>query len=349
MFPSLPVKVRSARPTVHGSRLAVAVVTLGSITAIGTTGFMWIEGLPFLDALYMAVITLSTVGYQEVAPPSAAGRIFTIGYIVVGVGAAVYTVAAVAEFFIEGRLREVLGRRAMERTIQAMSGHVIVCGYGRLGRAVTEALRGSAVGIVVVEQDPDLAEELDALGVPYVIGSAVEEGVLERAGIERAQAVVTATPSDPDNVYIALSARELNADIAIHARGETDHGMRRMRLAGAEQVISLHRLGGQRIANAIVRPAVVDFIELSTPGAEAPIDLEEVVIGTDSRLDGIRVGGIAELGVELQVVAVKRLGQDTKLNPRGDFRLAARDHIVVVGDHDDLRRLASLAEPGGRA
>jgi voltage-gated potassium channel len=340
----LPVQLRATRNPLHGSRLVAAVGLLLLITILGALGFMWIEKLSFLDGLYMAVITLSTVGYQEVAPPSAVGRMFTVGFIVVGVGATFYTVAAVAEFLIEGRLREVLGRRAMERAIQSMRGHVIVCGYGRLGRAVTEALMGSTAGVVVVEQDPDLAEELDATGVHYVIGSAVEEGVLERAGIEHAQAVVTATPSDPDNVYIALSARELNPDVAIHARGETDHGMRRMRLAGAAQVISLHRLGGQRIANAILRPAVVDFLELSRPGAEAPIDLEEVVIGGGSRLDGVRVRDIGELGAKIQVVAIKRLGRDTQLNPSAADELAARDHVVVVGDQENLRRLASLAE-----
>lgn len=343
-MPSFRMDLRSTRPAIHDSRIVVAVCALGFITVVGAFGFMWIEDLPFIDALYMAVITLSTVGYQEVSEPSTAGRIFTVSFIVVGVGTSVYTVAAVAEFFIEGRLRETLGRRAMERTIQAMSGHVIVCGYGRLGRAVTEALEPSAVGVVVIEQDPDMSEELEASGIRYVIGSAVEESVLRKAGIERALAVVTATPSDPDNVYIALSAREINPDIAVHARGETDHGIRRMRLAGAEQVISLHRLGGQRIANAIVRPAVVDFIELSRPGAEAPIDLEEVVIGSGSRLDGIRVGDIASLGVSVQVVAVKRLGQETQLNPDADDALEARDHVVVVGDHDSLQRLASAAE-----
>jgi len=328
----------------HVSRVVVAIGTLAVITAIGTAGFMWTEGLPLLDALYMAVITLSTVGYQEVAPASQGGRLFTIGFIVIGVGAALYTVATVAEFFIEGRLREALGRRAMERTIRALRNHVIVCGYGRLGRAVTDALLATSTRVVVVEQNPDLAPALDAAEVPYVIGSAVEEGILERAGIEHAQAVVTATPSDPDNVYIALAARELNPQIAIHARGETDQGMRRMRLAGAEQVISLHRLGGQRIANAIVRPAVVDFIELSAPGADAPIDLEEVVLEPGCHLADVVLRDLRQHGVKLQVVAIKRLGLRTLLNPGSEDVLRVGDHIVVVGDRENLRRLASLAE-----
>ncbi|MGH0036551.1 MAG: potassium channel family protein [Myxococcota bacterium] len=344
MAPSLKLDIRTTRPAVHESKILVAAFVLGAITAIGTFGFMWIEDLSLVDALYMAVITLSTVGYQEVAPPSTAGRVFTVAYIVVGVGASVYTVAAVAEFFIEGRLRETLGRRSMERAIQAMRNHVIVCGYGRLGRAVAESLRPSKVDVVVVEQNEAMGEVLDEAEFAHVIGSAVEESVLRRAGIEHARAVVTATPSDPDNVYIALSAREINPEIAIHSRGETEQGIRRMRLAGAQQVISLHGLGGQRIANAILRPAVVDFLELSRPGADAPIDLEEVIVGSGSRLDGVEVGQIASLGARLQVVAIKRLGQDTHLNPAPDHPLAARDHVVVVGDHDNLGHLAALAE-----
>ena len=177
-----------------------------------------------------------------------------------------------------------------------------------------------------------------------MIGSALEESVLRRVGIERARAIVTAMPSDPDNVFVALSAREFNAEIAVHARGETDPGIRRLRLAGADQVISIHHLGGQRIANAIVRPAVVDFLELASPGVGAPIDLEEVVLGVGSGLADCCVRDLADRGVHVAVVAIKRGGEPTQLRPGPDDVLRAGDHVVVVGDRENMHRLTALAQ-----
>jgi voltage-gated potassium channel len=158
---------------------------------------------------------------------------------------------------------------------------------------------------------------------------------------------VAATPSDPDNVFIALSARELHPGIAVHARAETEAGLRRLRLAGANQAIGIHHLGGQRIAQAIVRPAVVDFLELSSPGVGADIDLEEVKLSEDCALDGVRLRDLPGRGVTISVVAIKRAGSATQLDPGADDLLRGGDHVVVVGDRDNVRRLAQLAEAAG--
>lgn len=238
----------------------------------------------------------------------------------------------------------------MDHTIQTLHGHTIICGFGRLGRAVAEELERAGTAVVIVDADPAKQAELEQAGRPFVIGSALEDAVLRRAGIERARAIVTATPSDPDNVFVALSARELNPEISVHARGETAPGIRRLRLAGADQVISIHHLGGRRIANAIVRPAVVDFLELSSPGVGAPIDLEEVVLGTGSGLAGGRVCDLAERGVHVAVIAIRREGEPIRLQPGPDDLLQTGDHVVVVGDRDNVRRLGALAvESSGSA
>jgi len=319
------------------------VAAVFTLTLAGTVGFMVTEKLRFIDALYMSVITLSTVGYQEVAPSSVSGRVFTIAFIVVGVGTALYAAVSVAEYLIEGRLREALGRRTMERSIQALEDHVIVCGYGRLGRAVVDRLEAGNAQVVVIDPDPALAAEFDASGRLLLNGSALEESVLRSAGIERARAIVTAIPSDPDNVFVTLSARELNPGIHVHARGENEAGVRRLRLAGADQVLSIHQIGGQRIANAIMRPAVVDFIELAAPGAGAPIDLEEVVISEGCDLAECRVSDLASRGIHVSVVAIKRGGDQTHLAPGPDEVLCAGDHVVVVGDRDAVHKLSGLA------
>ena len=322
----------------------MAIFVLAALTLLGTFGFMLTEQLGFLDALYMAVITLSTVGYQDVAPITTAGRIYTIVFILAGVGTALYAVVNIAQYMIEGRLREALGRRSMDRTIQALHNHVIVCGFGRLGKAVVQELERAGASIVVIDPDPELQPELEKEGRLSILGSALEESVLREAGIARARAIVAAMPSDPDNVFVALSARELNPEISVHARGETPQGTRRLRLAGAGQVISVHRLGGRRIANAIVRPAVVDFIELASPGGGAPIDLEEVALSEGCTLDGIPLRELREHGIAVSVGAITREGQPMSLNPGPDDVMVAGDHVVVVGDRENVQALAALAQ-----
>lgn len=328
----------------RASRVGFALGALGLLTAAGAAGFMVLADLGPLDALYMALTTLSTVGYQDLTPATPLTRLYISGLIVVGVGTTLYTLAAVAEFLIEGRLRDVWGRRAMERAIESLRDHVIVCGFGRLGRTVVEALRREGLTVLVVERDAALEPALAASGAPYVIGSALEDAVLRQAGIERARAIVVATSSDADNVFVALSARELNPGITLHARAESEAGMRRLRLARADQVISLHTIGGQRIANAIIRPAVVDFIELTSRFTAEPIDLEQLELASGCPLADRRLRDLPESGVRVAVVAVQRPGQRLRLNPGPDDVLAAGDRIVVVGDQDNLKRLAELAE-----
>ena len=320
----------------------VAAGLLFGMTALGAIGFMWIEGFSFLDALYMTVITLSTVGYGEVKPLSPAGRGFTIALITLGVGAALHAVGALSRFIIEGTLRDVLGRRNMQRTIETLQDHAIVCGFGRLGQAVTEGLAHQDV--VVIDQNPDAQRDIEAAGGLFVHGSALEESILKAAGIGKASALIAATGSDPDNVFIALSARDLNEQIRIHARAETPSGVRRLRLAGASQVISPHHLAGQRIANAILRPGVVEFLELSDPGTGAEVDLEEVVLAEASEVDGLAIGALRDVGLSLSVIALKRGDQPIQMHPSPDVILEQGDHLIAVGDRDNLTRLARAVQ-----
>jgi voltage-gated potassium channel len=296
---------------------------------------------PF-DALYMTIITLSTVGYGEVVPLTPAGRWFTIALITSGVGAVFHAAGALAGFVIEGRLRELLGRKSMQRSIDRLHDHVIICGFGRLGRAVGAKLESR--DIVVVDQNEAKQKEAEDAGHLFVHGSALEESVLRAAGIDRARALIALTGSDPDNVFIALSARELRPTIQIHARAESAAGVHRLRLSGASQVISPHEIAGQRIANALLRPRVVEFLELSDPGEGAEVALEEVVLSTASRVDGVPIGQLHEHGLHIAVVAIKRGDEPIRLNPTAKDVLCGGDHVVVVGDRDNLKRLAAAAQ-----
>ena len=325
-------------------RLAIAIGGLAFLTVVGTAGYMLIEHASLLDALFMTITTITTVGYGEIVPLSSAGRIFTMLLIVFGVGTALYLFTVTAELLIEGRLRDFLGRRAMERRIEHLEGHVIICGYGRLGRVVASELHRSDVPVVIIDANPATRDELDRAGLPFVIGSALSDEVLERAGIGRARAIVIATSSDSDNVFITLSAREKNPAIAIHARGESEGGLRRLRLAGASQVLSAYQMGGMRMAASILRPSVVDFLEISTPGQGDGIDLEEIGVAQGSAVAGRMVRQIGEEIPRLRVIALKRGEDPIRLIPDPDVRVEAGDHLVVIGDRPSLGRLAQLAQ-----
>lgn len=324
-------------------RIAIAVGVLLALTAAGTAGYVLIAGMGVLDALYMTVITLSTVGYSEVRPLTPEGRLFTIFLIAGGLGTVLYATVAVAEFLLEGHLRRLLERRAMMRRIESTREHVILCGYGRLGREVAAQLRREGREVVVIDPDPAVAERLEEEGHLFLTASALEDGILARAGVERAAAVVAATPSDADNVYIALAAREAHPGIAVHARGQSEAGIRYLRLAGATQVVSPYQLGGRRIAQAIVRPAVVDFIELASPGTGAEIDLEQIVVQPGCSICGLPLRDLPGRGVRVSVVAIKRPDRAALLRPTANDTIEAGDVLVVVGDPENLGRLAELA------
>jgi voltage-gated potassium channel len=260
-----------------GQRLLIAIGLVFGLCVIGSAGYHFIEGMSWFDGLYMTVVTITTVGYAEVKPLDSAGRWFTMGLIFTGVGTAYYGFAAVTEAVVGGQLRAIMGKTAMDRRIRQLKGHIIVCGYGRFGRVVVEALseQRNSPEIVVIEVNPDKHAELEREGIYYVGGSALDEDVLEHAGIRVARDIVIATSSDPDNVFMSLSAREKNPGIRIHARAETEAGLRHLLLAGADRAISSYRYSAMRIAAAIARPAALDFLSVIFPGGKG-VTIEEV-------------------------------------------------------------------------
>jgi len=305
---------------------------------------MLIEGLSPPDALYLTVITLTTVGYGDLVPQTTAGRLFTVLIILSGVGSALYLFTAGAQLVLEGQLRDVFGRTAMQRRADHMKGHVIVCGYGRFGRAVAGELGRCGAEMFVIDADPARTEELRRLGAPFVIGSAVEDEVLDGAGIRRARAIVVATPSDPDNVFITLSAREKNPDIRIHARAETEAGLRRLELAGAHQTLSPYHSGGVRMAASILRPSVVDFLELPLPDHHPGIAIEEAQIAARCRLEGTTIGEVESEWQHLRVVALERADEPVRIAPDAATVLTAGDLLVAIGEREALLRLAQAAQ-----
>jgi voltage-gated potassium channel len=324
-------------------RVALGIALVAVLTLIGSAGYMLIEHMSFLDALYMTVITITTVGYEEVKPLDTAGRLFTIAIIFVGVGTAYYVFAAITEVVVSGQFREFVGKNTMNRKIQHLEGHVILVGYGRFGRVVADQLKDDRHTLVVIEVNPELEPELARSGLFYIIGSALDETVLEAAGILHASEIVVATASDPDNVFISLSARGRNPAIRIHARAETEAGLRHLELAGADRVISSYHFSAYRIAAAIARPSVVDFLTLVLPGRNEETSLEEVKVPPHSPLIGMTITAIERANARLRVVGLKRGNDPISIIPDEQTTVAAGDLIVVLGARESLERLASSA------
>jgi len=324
-------------------RLVLALLALSAITVLGALGFMLVEHMPLGDALYMAVITISTVGFGEVTPLSPWGRLFTVGLIVVGVGTALYLFSTVSEILIEGQLRERFARTSMQNKIDQMRDHIVVCGFGRFGRVVVEELGPRASNTVIIESDPAKEAALLATGIPFLLGSATSDEVLDRAGIERASVLVIATDTESDSVFITLSARERNPELRIHARGESEAACRRLYLAGATQVTSTYQTGGQRMVASILRPAVLDFIEIARPTTGEEVDLEEIRLEPGCGLVGDTVRAIERRAPRVRVVALKPDRGGIQLVPDEETRIDSGDHLVVIGARSSLAILAQLA------
>lgn len=319
--------------------LGLLVITMG-----GTLGFVLIEDASLLDALYLTVITISTVGYREPFPLSPEGKLFAIALIVVGVGAGLYFLSIIGESILEGRLRDIYRRGTMLREINRMRDHVIVCGFGRFGRIVTHDLQTAGSQVVVIEQDPALESELEGTGQPYVLGSATADRSLEQAGIANARAIVIAVPSESDCVFITLAARELNPDILINARSETDAAVRRIRQAGADHVTSPLKIGGGRAAMSILRPTVVDFLELSSSGGGEEIDLEEIRIEPGAPVEGHQISDLEKDFAQVRIIAIKHDGERIQIIPGREHVIGIGDHLVVIGERNDLAALALRAQ-----
>jgi voltage-gated potassium channel len=266
-----------------------------------------------------------------------------MGLIVAGVGTTLYVLATVAELVLEGSLRQVFQRRAMQRRIDRLEGHIVVCGFGRFGRVVADELARAGEEIVVVEKDPERFAEVERAGLRGLLGSAAGDDVLEQAGIRRARAIVIATASDADNLFIALTARELNPSLEIHARGEGEAAVRRLRRAGADHVTAVYLTAGQRAAASILQPTVVDVLEVARPRQGAAVDLEEIRVVVGSPLVGRGLAEVESAVAGVRVVALKRVGESVRVAPEPSARIGENEHLVVIGERSALQRLAELA------
>ena len=302
-----------------------------------------IEDWGLLDAFYMTVITLTTVGLGEVQPLSPMGKLFTSMLIMAGVGIATYSLSVMVRTVVEGELRRLRGGIKMRKKIESFSNHIIVCGYGRLGRIVLRELADAGVDTVIIEQDEKLAEEFERDQAPHVVGSAYEDDTLIAAGIEKAKALVTLLPKDAENVYVTLCARDLNPSIHIIARSDEENGEGRLRRAGANQVFSPYRVSGTRIVQRIIRPNVSDFLELAASTSGQRLAIEEVVVAPESILVGKTIED-SELRNRTGAVIAAFIDPQGQMvfNPGAKSVIEPGTTLIVLGEKDSLERLSAM-------
>jgi voltage-gated potassium channel len=319
-------------------QLLVAVVLLLTVIAVGTTGYIGIEGWTWFDSLYMTITTITTVGGGEPTPLSDAGRWWTLFVIVLGVGAATYTFLALGEYVLEGQFGSEVGKRRMQARVRALKDHFVLCGFGRVGREIAREFTAEKVRFVVIDINPESLAAAERDGHLTVAGNATDIEVLRQAGIERARGLITATDGDADNVYVTLSARVLRPDIFIVARGNREGSHAKLRLAGANRIISPYSIGGKRMASLAMRPTAVDFIDTILEAGNTDLLLEDLTISHDSPWAGKTLESWIGRAEEAIVLALKRDNLMT-FRPAGDTLLRAGDEIVAAGPRDAIRAL----------
>jgi len=314
-------------------------IVLASVIALGIIGYMILEGWSLLDATYMTIITLSTVGYAEVKELSTAGRIFSIVLIVFGVGGMLYTLTTIVQYLVEGQLMNVFGRRRMRERIANLKDHIILCGYHRVGRAVASIFTSEGIPFIAIDVDNEAIAKAAVDGCLYIHGNATSDEILEQAGIRKARALVAALGSDIDNVYITLSAKEMRPEIFVVARISSEDSETKMRRAGADRIILPHQMGGRRMALLTLRPLVVDFFDETMPSRGGDMVLENVKVGPGSPLVGVNVGEGLNCCGATAILAVRKADGKLIANPPVDTPLELGDELVIIGTREQLRVL----------
>lgn len=319
------------------------MAVLLALVTMGATGYMFIEGWSLLDSLYMTIITLGTVGFREVHELSDSGKLFTITLIVFGVSVLGYIVGSLAQIMFEGQIQRIIGRKKVEKKIESLRDHYIICGFGRIGALICREFSAKPIPFLVIEKHPEAHEKLHHEEYLHLRGDATEDETLLRAGIKRAKGLISVVTSDTENVYITLTARGLNPDLFILARSGEEGSEIKLRRAGANKVISPYVIGGNRMAQAILRPNVVDFIEIATGREHMELQMEEILIPENSAFVGenlVSSGFRKETGVI--IVGIKKIHGKMVFNPESHSRIEAGDTLIVLGDPQAIQKLEDL-------
>jgi voltage-gated potassium channel len=329
--------------TVHPLlRFRLPLILLGFVVVLGVVGYMLINGWDLLDSLYMVIITISTVGYGEVHPQGTPGRIFSMALIMVGVATMLYGIGVFAEALADNAFGKYRRERQLQRDLNHLRDHFIICGYGRMGTQIVAEFEQHQTPYVVIDQTEEALERIRAEGRLHIEGDASKEEVLRQAGIERARGLVSVVDSDERAVYIVLAARALNSQLYIVARGGRPESLRRLELAGATRTVSPYVMAGHRMAELAIRPALVDVLD-SLHHGEAGIGVEEMLVAPSTMAVGKSIEESGLLAQEAaRVLAVRRRDGTLHVSPNGNLKLEEGDLVIALGTEDQLFASATL-------
>ncbi len=328
----------------HKIILWASVFVLIVISA--TIGYMILLDLTFIDGLYMTVITISTVGYTEVAEMTKEAKVFSIIVIVLSVSTVGFLASRIVSLFSGGYVNHVWRKRRMIKDIDAMKNHYIICGAGETGWHVIKQFQRQEVDFVVVDKDEEVIKELNELDVNYIEGDATQDEVLLKAGIEKAQGLVAALSKDAENVFVVLTAKQLNEKMHVVARAIDKSSHKKLRRAGANHTVSPNELGGRKMATVLLKPSLTYFIDHVIETEDMTLDLEEIIINDNSELVGKKLGEckIPEKTGLIVLAIRKEKDGEFQFNPKVDVTLNKKDHIIVIGEYDQIQKLKELAK-----
>jgi len=327
----------------HLNPAAKSLILFLALFIFGTAGYVMIEGWDVIDSMFMTTITLATVGYSEVNAISPEGRIFTVILIIFGVSLFLYIAGNTVQFLVEGRIRVILGRRKLEKTISRLSDHYIICGYGRVGRGLCQYLLQKNLKVLVVEKDETCIQAMEDDHIPYIIGEANEEENLEKAGITRARGLLSVLGSDPNNVFVVLISKQLNPNLFVVARANQEMSKKTLESAGADKVISPYDLGARRMAHAILRPTVIDFLEMAFADKDTDINFEEIPVAANCKLANTTLmESQIRKDLDVLIIAIKKVDGTMEFNPKPDSLIQEGDTIITVGQEANLKQLECL-------
>jgi voltage-gated potassium channel len=337
------------RPSV---RFTIAFCILALLVAGGTVGYSLIEKWSLLDGLYMTVITITTVGFGEVKPLSAAGKHFTIVFLVLSIASVGYSVTTLITYIFEGQIVHVVKERRMNRSIKRLKDHYIVCGYGDVGREVAREFTRAGVKFIIIDRDPEKSELVKDQTLLYVQGDAEDDEILKDASIDRAKGLVSVLPEDELNVFVVLSARQLNPNLLIVSKAIEQRTIRKLMKVGADRVISPNQIAGQRLASIVLRPAVLQFLDVMMDGVDTPMRMEQVEVEAGSWIaeKTLRESGIGSKTGAV-IVGINAPDGRTRTNPSSNASISSvllkeKDLLIAVGNDEQLRRLREFVKRG---
>lgn len=329
---------------IYKPKLYISVCLLISVIIIGVAGYMLISGDNFIDSLYMTIITMTTVGFGEIHPLTDYEKIFTIFLIIISIVVYAYSITALTEYLANGKILQLLKYKKVQKKIQRLRGHTVVCGYGRNGKQAVKRLINYKMSCVVIEKDKELLEELESVNILFIDGDATDDIALEKASIQNAKSLITALPSDADNLFVVLSARQINKDMIIISRASNESSYTKLKIAGATNIIMPDKIGGEHMASLVVTPDLVEFVERLTISDEHSANLEEIPINnlpsefinkTIIDLDLRNKSGCT-------VIGFKTSENDYIINPEASTILTPGSNLIVLGKVNQIEKLRQI-------